>query len=305
MKRWVERIHSLSGWLGGIAFVVLCLTTAAGLGLHALAVPYFEADIFQTSSPATGTPSSDGVAYRMIEIHSHGRTLQAWAVDAGPDTPAVLYFHGNGETINDSASMQAYLYRHHVSSMAFDYSGFGKSTGKPTVHNLDQDANAAWRTFASWTGNRPKFTAGYSLGTGVLLHSVGRFEPKPAGVIVYGAFSSARDLLVYIRALPPWFVPLVPDLWNNVTAAAHLRIPLLVAAGANDLNVPPMMGRQIALYASDVPGSGYIAIPDVGHGGLLSHMDAVWPPILTFIREQSLNAAKSPTQHGAASSASR
>lgn len=187
----VERVFA---WLGGVLFIVVCAAVAGAFVMRATTVRNLEREIFITHSRSTDTPETFGVPYGSVKVDSDGRTLQAWTVDAGPQAPAILLFHGNGQTIHDFAPVQAWLFRHHVSSMSFDYSGFGASTGKPTVRNLDKDAHAAWRAFVAWAGPaRPKFVLGYSLGTAVVLHNVSAFPTQPLGVIVYGAFTSAAS----------------------------------------------------------------------------------------------------------------
>lgn len=287
----MRHIRHVFAWLGGILFIVVCLVVVAAFVYRATVVSRLGQAIFITQSSATDTPKTYGVPYRATKIDSHGRTLQAWAVDAGSGTPAVLLFPGNGQTIHNLARVQAYLFQHHVSSMDFDYSGVGASTGKPTVQHLNQDAHAAWRAFATWVGSsRPTFVLGYSLGTGVALNNVSEFTPRPRGVIVYGAFSSAKNLIGYIDpGMPKVLIVLMPDVWDNVEAAMRLRQPLLVVAGMNDTNVPPINGRQIALFAHD--GGDFVLIPGAGHGGLASSdvatFDAVWKPILAFIQKRS------------------
>ncbi|MGH8182491.1 MAG: alpha/beta hydrolase [Rhodanobacteraceae bacterium] len=284
-------MRHVPGRIGGAGAIVIaaiaCLATIGALVIHLGAVPYFESRLLitQDSTTTTTTPESYGVAYRATTIDSHGRFLRAWTVDAGAKTPAILFFHGNGQTIHDLACVQAYLYRHGVSSMVFDYSGFGRSTGKATVHNLDQDALAAWRAFVAWAGpTRAKFAVGYSLGTGVLLHAAAKFKQRPDGIAVYGAFSSIKHAIVHLRDAPAWLAPLGPDIWDNVAAASHLDAPLLVVAGADDTIVPPAMGRPIAMEASNARGGRYVLIPGVGHDGIVAHMSAVWSPILDFIQ---------------------
>ncbi|TAN04723.1 MAG: alpha/beta fold hydrolase [Rhodanobacteraceae bacterium] len=284
----MRRVMGRIGRAGAIAMAVIaCLAAIGALVVRLGAVPYFESRLLITQDPTTTTitPESYGVAYRARTIDSHGRSLQAWIVNAGAKTPAILFFHGNGQTIHDLACVQAYLYRHGISSMVFDYSGFGQSTGKATVRNLDQDALAAWRAFVAWAGPaRAKFAVGYSLGTGILLHAAARFKQRPDGIAVYGAFSSIKHAIVHLRDAPAWLAPLGPDIWNNVAAASHLDAPLLVVAGADDTIVPPAMGRPIAREASSARGGRYVLIPGVGHDGIVAHMPAVWSPILKFIQ---------------------
>lgn len=284
----MKTIQRIAAWLGGIAFVLICFVVIAGFAFHATVIPMLEHEMFVTKSKATNTPETFAAPYKSLDIDSHGRSLHAWIVDAGADTPSLLLFSGNGQTIHDWAQVQAFLYRQHVSSMVFNYSGFGKSTGTPTVQHLNQDARAAWRAFTTWAGTtRPKFVVAYSLGTAVALHNVASFEPHPLGIAVYGAFSSARDLMVYLRALPSWFAPFTPDLWDSVSAASRLGAPLLVVAGMNDTNVPPDMSRPIALYAAAGDGGRFVLVPDAGHGGIVDkHMAAVWAQILAFMKNR-------------------
>ena len=286
--------------LGGIAFIMICLVVAAMFAYRAAVIPYLEGHMFVTQSHATATPATLGVPYKMVNIDSHGRTLEAGIVDAGADTPAILLFNGNGQTIHDWASVQAYLYKQHVSSMVFDYSGFGKSTGEPTVENLNQDASAAWQAFATWAGaGRPKFVVAYSLGTAIALHNAPNFKPQPLGIAVYGAFSSARDLMVYLGAVPTWLGPITPDLWDSLRAAGQLHEPLLVVAGMNDTNVPPDMGRHIAFFAEAGSGGQFHLVHDAGHGGLLDeHMSAVWAPILDFVQRRAASSSAPNHQEG-------
>ncbi|TAN04981.1 MAG: alpha/beta hydrolase [Rhodanobacteraceae bacterium] len=295
----MRHVRHAFAWLGGITFIVICLVVVAGFVVRTRMVPQLERNIFVTHSPSTDTPQTYGAPYHIVSIDSHGRSLQAWTVDAGADTPALLLFHGNGQTIHDFAQVQAYLFHHHVSSMSFDYSGFGASTGKPTIQNLNQDAKAAWGAFARWAGSaRPKFVIGYSLGTGAVLHNVDAFVPQPLGVVVYGAFSSAKKLVQYISPrMPVWLVTIMPDLWDNVEAAQTLREPLLVLAGMDDTNVPPSMGRRIALFAeAGNSHSAFVLIPDVGHGGIVDHIGSVWPSILAFVHKLTAPEIKQSTQ---------
>lgn len=88
-----------------------------------------------------------------------------------------------------------------------------------------------------------------------------------------------------------------------------MRAPLLVVAGMNDTNVPPEMGRQLALFAAVAhEGGDFVLIPDAGHGGIVTEPDRVWPPILAFVRKLAKvapapGAASSAATPGAASSA--
>ncbi|HEX7349170.1 MAG TPA: alpha/beta hydrolase [Rhodanobacteraceae bacterium] len=298
----MRRLRHLFAWLGGLTFIVLGGAIVAALVYRATVVSRLSGELFATQKTLTDTPETYGVAYRALTLDSHGRKLGAWLVDAGAGTPAVLIFNGNGLNRSAFAEAQAYLFRHHISSMTFDYSGYGTSSGTATVAHLQQDGDAAWRSLATWAdGTRPLYVLGYSLGTGVAMHDAPAFVPQPRGVILYGAFSSAKSLVGYIApAIPKVLVALMPDVWDNVMQAARLRQPLLVVAGMDDVQIPPINGRQVALFARG--GHDFVLIPGADHGGILSEkpaiFDAVWQPIIAFIARHAAAppaAASTPT----------
>jgi thioesterase domain-containing protein len=86
--------------------------------------------------------------------------------------------------------------------MVFDYSGLGRSTGRPTVAHLEEDADSAYAEFVRRVSPRARhYVLGYSLGT---------------GVVFAASYSSARDGVVAFGLIPRWATFLLPDLWNNV-----------------------------------------------------------------------------------------
>src|SRR4029453_5530552 len=151
-------------------------------------------------------------------------------VRAASDTaPALLIFHGTAEAVSFWADTQALLYQHGITSMVFDYSGFGRSTGQPTVAHLEEDADSAYAEFGRRVGTKVRrYVLGYSLGTGVVLDAVGLLKRAPAGVVVAASYSSARDGAVAFGLIPKWATFLLPNLWNNVRDTRNLRQPLLV-----------------------------------------------------------------------------
>jgi fermentation-respiration switch protein FrsA (DUF1100 family) len=282
-----DYMQRVLAWFGGITLTAAGLAAILIIGARAYMPTYLAQMMFVTHSHAKETPKDFDVPFVQVAIPSGGRNLAAWQVSAGPDTPAVLIFHGNSETIHNWARGQAYLYRQGLSSMVFDYSGFGGSTGEATIEHLDQDALAAYNAFVRWAGpSRPKFVFGHSLGTAVLLHNARGFAPAPMAAVTYGTFSSAHDQVMYLPGTPWIFDYLIPDFWNNVSDAGRLyaRVPLLVVAGANDTNVPPEMGRRVAVSA----GGDFKLILDANHDDINDGADLghPWAPIFDFMQQR-------------------
>jgi alpha-beta hydrolase superfamily lysophospholipase len=230
------------------------------------------------------TPAAFGAPFESVPIVSGDRRLDATLVRAPADSaPAVLIFHGTAETISHWADTQALLYRHGVTSMVFDYSGFGRSTGRATVAHLQEDADSAYAAFVRRLGARARpFVLGYSLGTGVVFDAVARWDPPPAGVVFAASYSSARAGAVAFGLVPAWATWLFPDLWNNIRDAANLRQPLLVVQSDADQLFPVSMAR--AVYdAATVPKEMVILRGFRHEDGHRRPTDEYWAPVIRFL----------------------
>ena len=73
------------------------------------------------------------------------RRLSAVYVSAGKDAPAVLICHGIGELVEYWGGVQDLLKGMGVSSLVFNYSGYGESTGRVSAAHCEEDAMAAYK----------------------------------------------------------------------------------------------------------------------------------------------------------------
>jgi fermentation-respiration switch protein FrsA (DUF1100 family) len=161
----------------------------------------------------TVTPRQFGVNYEALSIETaDGERLRAWLLqpasgpaEAGhdgesPNGPGqalpranVLYFHGNGGNLSVWAPILTDVARHGYSVLAFDYRGYGDSTGRPTERGLyrDVDAVLAW-FWGSSPSTRPIIYWGRSLG-GAMAAYAATVRP-PDGIILESAFPDVRSL---------------------------------------------------------------------------------------------------------------
>ncbi len=67
----------------------------------------------------------------------------------------ILYFHGNGGNLSVWAPILAGIHRRGYAVHAFDYRGYGASTGRPSEQGLyrDVEAAAAWPWETEATGS--------------------------------------------------------------------------------------------------------------------------------------------------------
>jgi alpha-beta hydrolase superfamily lysophospholipase len=265
----------------GVLVVVLAVVFA---GIRRFAFIAVERRALITTPNGPETPATFGAPFTRFTIASGDRTLDATLVRAASDTnPALLIFHGTSEALSYWADTQALLHRHGITSMVFDYSGFGRSTGRPTAAHLEEDADAAYAEFIRRTGPRARpYVLGYSLGTGVVFDAVARWTPQPAGVVFVASYSSAREGAVAFGVVPGWATFLLPDLWNNVRDTRNLRQPLLVMQSDADQLFPVSMAR--AVYdAATVPKQMVVLHGYRHEDGHQRPTNDYWAPVIRFL----------------------
>ena len=270
-------------WRQLAVFVVVLGIVFAGVRRFAFLAVERSGLIVAPNGPET--PETFGVPFERLSITSGDRTLDAILVRAESDTaPALLIFHGTAEAVSYWADMQALLRRHGITSLVFDYSGFGRSTGKPTAEHVEEDADSAYAEFVRRIGpNARPHVLGYSLGTGVVFDAVQRWDPQPAGVVFAASYSSAREGAVAFGLVPRWATFLLPDLWNNVRDAKNLRQPLLVMQSDADQLFPVSMAK--AVYdAATVPKQMVVLHGYRHEDGHQRPTDAYWAPLIDFLR---------------------
>ena len=93
--------------------------------------------IYFPSRDVTATPAQVGLPFEDVRIDSDpGVVLQAWVVRSNPSALWVLCFHGNGGNIADRLDELTFFHTLGVNVVAFDYRGYGLSTGSPTEAGL-------------------------------------------------------------------------------------------------------------------------------------------------------------------------
>ena len=274
------RLKTLGKTLG-VMVVVLAVVFA---GIRRFAFLAVERNGLITTPNGPETPMTFGAPFATVSIRSGDRTLDATLVRAAADSaPALLIFHGTDEAVSYWADTQALLYRHGITSMVFDYSGFGRSTGRPTMAHLEQDADAAYAEFSRQIGQRVRpYVLGYSLGSGVVFEAVDRWTPQPAGVVFVASYSSARDGAVAFGLVPQWATFLLPDVWNNVRDARNLRQPLLVMQSDADQLFPVRMARAV-FDAATVPKQMVVLHGYRHEDGHQRPTDDYWAPVVRFL----------------------
>ncbi|MBV9471263.1 MAG: alpha/beta hydrolase [Abitibacteriaceae bacterium] len=172
----------------------------------------------------------------------------------------ILYSYGNGADLKGIYWLLEKLKSLGFSVFAFDYPGYGKSTGKPSESSLYEAIDAVYAYLTSELGIAPNriIAYGHSLGGAVALDLASR--QLLAGLILEGAFVTAFRVLTY------W--PISPfDKFQNLRKIKNVQCPILVMHGQCDSIVRPWHGQQLFALAPEPKRS--LWVEHAGHNDFI------------------------------------
>jgi hypothetical protein len=227
-----------------------------------------------------------------IVIPSGDRRLSAVYVSAGDDTPAILICHGIGELVEYWGQVQRVLRGMGVSSLVFNYSGYGGSSGRITAARCEEDAIAAYSALVD-RGHRSIVLLGFSLGSGVGCAAASRINVD--GLVLCEGFSSFREGAKAI-GFPHWMTHVVPDVWDTVVRVCDLNVPVLVVHSDADGLFPVSMAERVA-EACESQGK-LIVINGLSHNEPIFAPTAIyWQPIVEWVKQRTAEASKDYRSH--------
>ncbi len=204
--------------------------------------------VFIPKKELPSTPARNSLPYREIWFPARdGVQLNGWFLPGAPETPLVLFFHGNAGNLTDNLEYLNLLHGRGYPIFIFDYRGYGKSKGEPLRENdLYQDARGAvsYLEGQGWRHERMIFF-GQSLGSAVALQMA--LETPPAGLIIESSFTSMKEIVKYVSPLAYYMVGWwgIDLPFDNFAKIGRVEVPLLLIHGDKDTVVPVEMTRRL------------------------------------------------------------
>jgi fermentation-respiration switch protein FrsA (DUF1100 family) len=150
----------------------------------------------------------------------------------------ILFSHGNGEDLGHNLEFLDRMRDAGFDVLAYDYSGYGLSTGRPSERAAYVDIDAAYEYLTRTADVPPEriILHGRSLGGAVAADLAAR-QPV-AGLVLESTFTT---IFRVVRAYP-----LVPfDRFRTVDKLPRITAPLLVIHGTEDGVVPFWQGQRL------------------------------------------------------------
>lgn len=196
-----------------------------------------------------------------------GLALAGWLIPAA-DSPSgytAIVFNGNGGNRAYRAPLAAALARHGITTLLFDYRGYGGNAGSPTEAGLALDARAALDYVLGRADLDPDRIVyfGESLGGSVAARLA--VDRAPRALILRSPFAS-------LAAVAGHHYPFLPVRWllkeQHDTLASMQRItrPTLVVTGDDDSIVPVNQTQQV--YEAAAGPKRLLTIPGADHNDL-------------------------------------
>ena len=223
----------------------LPLVLLAGIAALTLAVRVLEPYLaFFPSAGETETPRNFGMDYAPLTIRTaDGEQLHAWQLTAAHPRARIIYFHGNGGNLSVWAPIVTRLAHEGYSVLAFDYRGYGRSTGRPTERGLYRDVEAVvGQTWTSEDRSSPLVYWGRSLGATMAAYAA--TVRKPDGIVLESGFPDARSV---VRTSPVLLCVSVFSSYRFPTTEFLARdsSPLLIMHGDRDRVIPYSLGQAL------------------------------------------------------------
>lgn len=208
---------------------------------------------------------------------SDGLKLHGWylkAKDKGRGT--ILQMHGNAENISSHVNSVLWLTLEGYNIFTFDYRGYGRSEGSPSLDGVHRDAQAALETVLKLPDIDKEriLVLGQSLGGAIAVYTVANSPNKNhvRALIIDSAFSSyrgiVREKLARFILTWPFQYPLslmFNDYYSPVKWIKNVYpLPVLIMQGDHDMVVPAHHASILYRAASDpkelwvVSGVGHI-----------------------------------------------
>lgn len=194
-----------------------------------------------------------------------GTRLYAWHREAAkPGSCAVLYLHGNAESVAGTAELGRFVTGRGCDFLAVAYRGYPGSEGHPSEEGLASDARAAWDWLVS-RGIAPNRIGlhGCSLGGGVAVRLAS--EVSPGFLVLESTFTSLPDVAAAVYPFLPVRTLIRPQ-FPSAARLAKLSLPVLITHSVDDRLIPVSHARALAKAA---PHATYQETAKWGHGVLV------------------------------------
>lgn len=210
-----------------------------------------------------------GAPIEEVTFFAGSEKLHGWYLQKPEARGVLLYSHGAGGNISNRVPFTKAVLSQNYSILLYDYEGYGKSTGRPSIDGICRDGLAAYDFLVKTKNVAPDriVLLGESLGGGVACHIAKNRAVR--GTILLSTYYSLPALAahtypvfsIYPRALFP-----ANSLDNNLVLNKD-HSPVLILHGDADKKIPVCEAQQ--LFAEATAPCQFVKVKGAAHISLL------------------------------------
>lgn len=231
------------------------------------------------------TPAPPGTRDLMVPVDP-SVSISCRFYPANKGSPAILYFHGNGEVACDYDFIAPDYNELNISLFVADYRGYGLSGGNPTFSSMISDARHIFNFFLQTIQvegtSPPVFLMGRSLGLPSAVEIACLFPQKIKGIIVESGVANAARLLRIIGF--PADQQKLKELEEAIEDKTRsIKLPALIIHGEHDSLIP--LNEGVKFYeALESREKHMVIIPGADHNDIMmADKDKYFSAIKNFI----------------------
>lgn len=218
-----------------------------------------------------------GVRVGNLTLDSGGAVLDALWIKAENPRATVLYSHGNNEHLFLIRQWVDEFARRGYNILAYDYAGYGGSSGKAGEKQACRDIETAYRFLTEKEKIPPGeiIVAGFSVGGGPSTYLASKYPVR--GLVLAAPFASA------IQVVFPFSLP--GNRFRNAARLKESNIPVLIFHGTADRIIPYRNGQKIFEQAAG--RKKLVTVPGADHNDLFDFLgDRFWTELDEFRQEK-------------------
>lgn len=192
-----------------------------------------------------------------------GKTLHGWFFQ-GTAPQVVIVNHGKTGNITDLERLMFMLLDTGASVFIYDYRGFGRSEGAPSLKVICEDGISAYEWLIKEKKVAAKDIVAYGESLGGIVACCLAEQTAIGGLILQSAFSTLRKISIENMSVLKYFPEsLFPIYGKNLSSVGNFQKPILILHGALDEDITVQHSHD--LYAAAAPTKELVILPNTLH----------------------------------------
>lgn len=154
--------------------------------------------VFHPRGDYLGPASTETSKQLDFEVED-GITIGATLHHSNKSNPVIIFFHGNGEIVSDYDDLGPLFLKIGINFFPFDYRGYGRSNGSPSLTNMMNDCHLLFKQAKGWLSQNgftgPLIVMGRSLGSAPALELASAYEDEIDALIIESGFAYMMPLI--------------------------------------------------------------------------------------------------------------